>query len=191
METKLTLRPWNWLRTTLSYQLTATEYSSKTDPVYFGISPGGPLADGRYRAQIYGLSAILTPFRRFYFSGAFTYSQSRTVTADNGVSSVVPYHGDVYTLVTTAAYALNPKTSLQASYSFSQAGYGQNNAPNGVPLGLDFTRHVLFAGVTRQLTKNLSGALHYEFSQYAEPSSAHLNDFTAHGVFATLVYKWP
>ena len=191
LETKLTLRPLNWLRTTLSYQLTATEYSSKTDPVYFGISPGGPLADGRYRAQIYGLSAILTPFRRFYFSGAFTYSQSRTVTADNGVSSVVPYHGDVYTLVATAAYALNPKTSLQASYSFSQAGYGQNNAPNGVPLGLDFTRHVLFAGVTRQLTKNLSGALHYEFSQYAEPSSAHLNDFTAHGFFATLIYKWP
>jgi hypothetical protein len=191
LETKLTLRPWNWLRTTLSYQLTATEYSSKTDPAAFGSDPGGPLADGRYRAQTYGLSAILTPFRRFYFSGAFTYSRSRTVTADNGVSSVVPYHGDVYTLVTTAAYALNPKTSLQASYSFSQAGYGQNNAPNGVPLGLDFTRHVLFAGVTRQLTQNLSGALHYEFSQYSEPSSAHLNDFTAHGVFATLVYKWP
>jgi len=191
LETKLTLRPWNWLRTTLSYQLTATEYSSKTDPAVFGTDSGGPLADGRYRAQTYGLSAILTPFRRFYFSGAFTYSRSRTVTADNGVSSVVPYHGDVYTLVTTAAYALNPKTSLQASYSFSQAGYGQNNAPNGVPLGLDFTRHVLFAGVTRQLTQNLSGALHYEFSQYSEPSSAHLNDFTAHGVFATLVYKWP
>lgn len=191
LETKLTLRPLNWLRTTLSYQLTATEYSSKTDPAAFGSDPGGPLADGRYRAQIYGLSAILTPFRRFYFSGAFTYSQSRTVTSDNGILAVVPYHGDVYTLVATAAYALNPKTSLQASYSFSKAGYGQNNAPNGVPLGLDFTRHVLFAGVTRQLTKNLSGALHYEFSQYAEPSSAHLNDFTAHGFFATLIYKWP
>jgi len=33
--------------------------------------------------------------------------------------------------------------------------------------------------------------LHYEFSQYSEPSGGHLNDFTAHGVFATLVYKWP
>ncbi len=191
IETKLTLRPLNWLKTTLSYQLTATEYSSKTDPVYFGISPGGPLADGRYRAQIYGVTTMLTPFRRFYLSGTFTYSQSRADTAVNGVSSIVPYRGDVYTLVTTAAYALNPKTGLQVSYSFSQAGYGQNNAGAGVPLGLDFTRHVLFVGLTRQLTRNLSGALHYEFSQYSEPSSAHLNDFTAHGVFATLIYKWP
>jgi hypothetical protein len=190
-ETKLTLRPLNWLRTTLSYQLTTTEYSSKTDPVYFGLSPGGPLSDGRYRAQTYGLSTILTPFRRFYLSGTFTYSQSRADTAINGVSSIVPYRGDIYTLVTTAAYALNPKTGLQATYSFSHAGYGQNNTGAGVPLGLDFTRHVLCVGLTRQLTRNLSGALHYEFSQYSEPSSANLNDFTAHGVFATLIYKWP
>jgi len=191
LETKLTLRPLNWFRTTMSYQLTATEYSSKTDPVYFGISPGGPLADGRYRAQTYGLSTMLTPFRRFYFSGAFTYSHSLTVTANNGDASVVPYRGDIYTFTGTTAYALNVKTGLQAMYSFSCAGYRQNNSANGVPLGLDFTRHVLFVGLTRQLTKNLSGALHYEFSQYSEPSSAHLNDFTAHGVFATLIYKWP
>ena len=75
---------------------------------------------------------MLTPFRRFYFSGAFTYSHSRTVTADTGApatSSVVPYRGDIYTFVGTAAYALNPKTGLQASYSFSCAGYGQNNSP--------------------------------------------------------------
>ena len=46
LETKLTLRPWNWLRTTLSYQLTATEYSSKTDPAAFGSDPWRP-AGGR------------------------------------------------------------------------------------------------------------------------------------------------
>jgi Planctomycete cytochrome C len=195
IETKLTLHPVNWLRTTLSYKLTATEYSSKTDTnalsVLIGSPAGGPVADGRYRAQTYGITTTLTPFRQLYFSGAFTYSHSLAVTAANGDASIVPYRGDVYTFISTAAYALNAKTGLQASYSFSYAGYGQNNAPNGVPLGLDFTRHVLFVGLTRQFTKNLSGALHYEFSQYSEPSSAHLNDFTAHGVFATLMYRWP
>jgi hypothetical protein len=195
-ETKLTLRPLTWLRTTLSYQLTATEYSSETDPspVALGAGPGGPIDDGQSRAQTCGLTATLTPFRRFYFSGTFTYSHSRTVTADTGApatSSVVPYRGDIYTFTGATAYALNAKTGLQASYSFSCAGYGQNNSANGVPLGLDYTRQVLFAGVTRQLTKNLSGALHYEFSRYSEPGSGNLNDFTAHGVFATLVYKWP
>lgn len=194
VETKLTLHPLNWLRTTLSYQLTATEYSSKTDPIYFGLAPGGPIDDGRYRAQTYGITTTLTPFRRFYFSGSFTYTRSRTVTADNTdptAPSVVPYRGDIYTFTGTTAYALNLKTSLQGSYSFSYAGYGQNNALYGVPSGLDYTRHVLTVGLTRQLTRNLSGALHYQFAQYSEPSSAHLNDFTAHGVFATLIYRWP
>jgi hypothetical protein len=193
VETKLTLHPLNWLRTTLSYQLTATEYSSTTDPnpPLFGTPTGGQIDDGRYWAQTCGITTTLTPFRRLYFSGTFTYTHSLAVTAVNGDPSVVPYRGDIYTFTGTTAYALNAKTGLQASYSFSDAGFGQNNAPNGVPLGLDYTRHVLFVGLTRQLTRNLSGALHYEFSRYSEPSSAHLNDFTAHGVFATLIYRWP
>ncbi len=194
VETRLALRPLNWLSAALTYQINATEYSSRTDPnpvALLGAPFGGPIDDGRYRAQTCGLSATLTPFRRFYFSGSFTYTHSLTVTSDNGVTSVVPYRGDIYTLMSAAAYALNAKTSLQATYSFSDAGYGQNNAGAGVPPGLDYTHHVLLVGLTRQLTQNLSGTLHYEFSRYSEPSSAHLNDFTAHGVFATLVYKWP
>jgi hypothetical protein len=85
---------------------------------------------------------------------------------------------------------LNPKTSLQTSYAFSRADYGENNAAAGMPLGIDFTRNELIVGLTRQITKRLSGALHYEFSQYSEPSSGTANNFTAQGIFATLVYKW-
>jgi hypothetical protein len=59
-----------------------------------------------------------------------------------------------------------------------------------MPLGIDFTRNELIVGLTRQITKRLSGALHYEFSQYSEPSSGTANNFTAQGIFATLVYKW-
>jgi hypothetical protein len=190
-ETKLTCRPANWISTTFTYQITATDYSSKTDPVFLGFSPGGPISDGSYDAQTYGLGATLTPWRQFYLSGIFTYSHSRAVTANNGVASIVPYSGNIYTLTTTATYALNAKTSLQTSYTFSRADYGENNAAAGVPLGLDFTRHELFASVTRQITKRLTGALHYEFSQYSEPSSNNANNFTAHGIFATLAYKWP
>jgi hypothetical protein len=102
----------------------------------------------------------------------------------------VPYSGNIYTLTTTATYALNVKTSLQTSYFFSRANYGENNAATGLPLGLDFTRNELLVGLTRQITKRLSGALHYEFSQYSEPSSGNANNFTAQGIFATLVYKW-
>ena len=83
------------------------------------------------------------------------------------------------------------KTSLQAGYAFSQTNYGQDNAAAGTPSGIDFTRNRVIVGLTRQLTKRLSGSLHYEYSEYSEPSSGGANNFTAQGVFATLVYKWP
>ena len=168
-ETKLELRPANWLKTTLTYQITGTDYSSTTDPAFDFISlqlasPGGSIMDGRYNAQTYGFGATLTPIQRLYFSGTFTYSQSRVTTASNDDPSIVPYNGNVYTVTTTATYALNVKTSLQATYAFSRADYGENNAVAGTPLGMDFTRNRLIVGLTRQFTKRLSGALHYEFS---------------------------
>jgi hypothetical protein len=194
-ETKLELRPATWLKTTLTYQITDTGYYSRTDPAYDYVqsqivSPGGPITDGHYHAQTYGLGATFTPIQRLYLSGTFTYSQSRATTAHNGDPSIVPYTGNIYTVITTATYAFNAKTSLQTSYTFSQANYGENNAAAGVPLGLDFTRHEVLVGLTRQLTKNLTGVLRYQFSQYSEPSSNNANNFTANGIFATFVYKW-
>ena len=46
-------------------------------------------------------------------------------------------------------------------------------------------------GVTRRLTSYLTSNLRYGFYHYSEPSSAGINDYTAHGVFATLSFKWP
>ena len=200
-ETKLDLRPANWMKTTLSYKIAGTDYSSVTDPAadpIFGteFSGGGSIMDGTYEAQTYGLSVTLTPIQRLYFYSAFTYTHSRTVTASkdevgpDNLSSIVPYSGDIYTLNTTATYALNPKTSLQAGYIFSYANYGQDNGVAGVPLGIDFTRNEVLFGVTRQLSTRLSCALHYQFSKYDEPTSGNANNFTAQGVFATFVYKW-
>lgn len=199
LKTKLVLRPANWLKTTFSYQLGSTQYSSKTDPAYgFDIAanqfvslPGGPITDGHYDLQTFGIGATLTPARRWYFSSAFTYSQSSAVTADNGNTSVVPYEGNIFTLTTLAHYAINMKTGVQVAYNYSHAGYGQNNAADGIPTGLDYTRQDVIAGLTRKLTQRLSAALHYEFVQYSEPSSSDANNFTANGVFLTLIYQWP
>ncbi len=102
-ETKLSLRPASWLKTTLTYQISDTTYSSVTDPAFDysillqEVSPGGPITDGHYHAQTYGLSATLTPIRRLYFSGAFTYSKSRATTANNGDTSIVPYERAIFT----------------------------------------------------------------------------------------------
>ena len=195
-ETKLVWRPARWLKTTLMYDITSTDYSSKTDPAFNlsamqQVSFGGPILDGTYDAQTYGAEVTVTPVRRLYFSGAFTYSLSRALTADHGDLAIVPYRGDIYTLNATATYALDPKSSLLANYNFSRAGYGENNAAAGVPLGLDYTRHDLSFGFTRKFNTRLSGSLRYAFSQYSEPSAGHANDYVAHGLFCTLTCKLP
>lgn len=196
IESKLVLRPNRWLKTTLSYQLTETDYSSKTDPAYDSalaelVSGGGFIADGNSHAQTYGLSATVTPWRQLYFSGAFTYTPTRTVTADNGDPSLVPYEGNIITFNGAVTYGLNPKTSLQLSYNLSRANYSENNAVAGIPAGLDYLRQDVIIGITRKLTKHWSGTLRYEFSQYNDAGGGDLDNFTANGIFASLVFQWP
>jgi hypothetical protein len=195
-ETKLDLRPAKWLKATLTYQIADTDYSSKTDPAfnYNGLgqvaSPGGPITDGHSSAQIYGFGTTLTPIQRLYFSSVFTYTHSRTTTDAKSDPYNVPYEGNIYTVTTTATFALNAKTGLQTSYIFSTADYAENSAQAALPLGMNFTRNEVLVGLTRQLSKHLTGVLRYQFSQYSEPSSGNANNFTAQGVFATFVYKW-
>jgi hypothetical protein len=189
IEGRLTLHPVHWLSARLTWQWVASDFSSTTDPVS-GISPGGPIQDGSTAANNAGLNLTFTPNQRFYYSGSFTYSHSRTTTAGEQNPAVVPYRGDIYTLGASAGYALDAKTRLNATYVFSQSDYGQNNTV-GLPLGMEFTRHELRVGLTRQFSQRFSGVLRYTFSQYWEPGRGNRNNFTAHGIFATLSYKWP
>jgi len=189
-ESKLTLHPAPWLKTTFSYDIVRTGYATQTEPAPGGVSPGGPLTSGVYDARDYGVSVTLTPMPALYVSGAFTFSDSTTLTADNSDPSIVPYRGHVWTLTSSMGYALGKSVGLSAACSFSKADYGENNAANGVPLGLDFTRHYLTFRITRKINPRLSAALQCIFSGYAEPGAGELNDYNSQGVFATLAYEW-
>ncbi len=189
IEGRLVLRPVYWLNARLTYQWTETDFSSTTEPVSGGISSGGPVSDGSTLANNVGLNLTYTPGQRFYCSAMFTYGYSTTTTGSQS-PAVVPYRGDTYTVGSSAGYALNAKTHFDATYAFSQAGYGQNNLV-GLPLGINFTRHELLVGLTRQFSRRLSGALRYGFSQYSQPSNGDVNNFTAQGIFASVSYKWP
>ncbi len=190
IEGRLVLRPVNWLSARLTWQWTEADYSSTTEPVPGGFSPGGTVSDGSTMANNFGLNLNFTPSQRFYISSSFTYSHSRTVAAGDQNSAVVPYRGDTYTVGASAGWALDAKTRLNATYNFSEAGYGQNNLA-GLPLGIDFTRHELLVGLTHQFSNRLSAALRYGFSRYLEPSGGNVNNFTAHGIFASVNYQWP
>jgi hypothetical protein len=190
-QTKLAVHPFKWLKTSLTYQHVTTDYSTTTDPVSGDISPGGTLTAGRYESDVYGLGITFTPNGRLSVSSTFTYSDSHATTAQNGDPSVSPYRGDVYSLIESINYSINPATDLRASYVYSQADYGQNNAADGLPLGLSFVRHGLTVGLTRRWTSRLSTDLRYGFYKYSETGTGGINDYTAHGVFASLSFKLP
>ena len=190
VETKLTLKPVNWVKVALTYQWVATKYTTSTDPVP-GISPGGSITAGHYDANKYGVSTTLIPIRRLYLNTTFTYSDTRLTTADNNDPGIVASKGDVYTVGSNVRFTLNPTTDLHAAYTFSRASYGQDNYATGLPLGADFIRHAVTAGVSKKLNRNLTVRLGYSFFDYSEPNTGGANNYTAHGVFGTMALKLP
>jgi hypothetical protein len=190
-EVKLGAQLAPWLKTTLSYQWLENNYHTATEPVEGGISPGHSLLAGIYDSQTVALNTTLTPWRRLFLSATFSYQNARTVTFANDSLSVVPYEGDIYSVIASGTYVLNPKTDLTASYSFSTADFAQNNSAEGLPLGINYQQQSVQVGVRRQIGKGKTLGLHYSFYHYNEPSSGGFNNFNAQAVFATLSFQLP
>jgi len=197
VDVKLVLRPSSWLKATLQYQLLATDYRTTTDSSFLPgfptniFYPGGELLAGNYDAHVYSANVTLTPWRRLYLSTTFSCSQSRILTGANNGATVVPYRGDIYSVLSSASLALNNKTDLRAGYTFSRADYRQHNEVAGLPLGIFYERHGLMAGLTRRLLKNMTGTLQYVFFYYNEPTSNGANNYRAHAVLASLNVALP
>lgn len=146
---------------------------------------------GHYQANTVSANATFIPLRRLSLTGTFSYQNSTTTTADHGDPSVAPYRGDLWSLMASASYVLDDKTDLVASYIYSQARYGQNNAAAGLPLGIDYDRQGLQVGLVRRCGRYATLRLLYGYFSYHEPSSGNLTDYTAHQVFGVVTFRWP
>ncbi len=189
VEARLVYRATGWLKTSFSFQWRKTDFDSAT--VVIPGFTGGSIEGGVEQAHVYSVNAVLTPFRRLYWSSLFTYSDTRTTTAFDGTAGVVPWQGHVYSVLSSATFALNRKTDLKATALFSRSVYGQNNQSSGLPLGVNYEREGFQVGVTRRFPKNLVATVAYGFSRYHEPTSGDVNDFTANTVFTSLTIPWP
>lgn len=187
---KLSLRPLRQLKVTLSYQLAAADYETRTaeiiDPFGGPSQPGRWLLTGNQDSQTVSLGFTLTPITRLLLNGNVSFQDSRVATPDNGLAALESYDGNVLTLLFHGSYQLDDKTQFRAGYAFSRADYGQGNAIDGLPLGLDYTWHRVTAGLSRRFHDNVTGSLQYAYHFYDEPSAGGFNDYRAHGIFATL-----
>lgn len=186
---KLTLRPCSRFSVAFTYQLvsTITRTASEAIPL---LAPGGSLQSGNYEANIYSVSATVTPMSRWYLTGYLSLQDTHTGAFDNHSPSVLTYRGNVYTIMGTTGYALDNKTDLTVEYSYSRADNSVNNSSAGLPLGLDFQRHALLAGISRKISKNVIARLRYGFYEYDEPSSGGINNYIAHLASASCTVRF-
>ena len=188
-------------------------FVSPTDTV------GGRVLAGEYNSHIYSLNFDLTPWDRLSLNTSFSFHDSHSRSADNGDPAVEDFDGDVYSVMVGGAFVLNKKTDISAYYTFSRGDFSQDdfkrplpaadpaavdgNAPEdqadasrpttevtGLPLGIEYDQHGLQAGITRQLSENLSANLQYRYHYYREPTAGGLNDFDAHGVYLNFIFNW-
>jgi hypothetical protein len=196
VETKLVVRPCNWLKTSLSYQIVSTDFrdvanagSNITSHAVY--SPAGNLLTGQTDSQRYSIGAVITPHPRLYLTASLTYEPSKTHTANSDVIAVGSYRGDTYSAEASGTFVLSENTDFSLGWTFSEANFGQSKAITSPPVDIRYQEHSVEAGLTRRFGKNVSGRLQYSFDYYREPSSGGANDFRAHSVFATLNLRWP
>ena len=194
---RVVVHPCNWLKTSVAYKYVRTLYHTDTDPVTEDpakpndISPGGTLRTADYRAHVASLNATVTPWSRLYLSGTFSYEHNRLATFDNRGDAVVPYAGDVFSVLASATFVVTTNTDWTTTYNFSCADYAQDNFTAGLPLGLRYHRNGVTTGFAHRFCANATAKVQYGFYDYAEPSSGGHNDYLAHAVFATLVWRFP
>jgi hypothetical protein len=190
IQSRLTLRPRNWAKTTFAYRLLATDFHTTTEPVSLAapndVSAGGRVLAGNYDAEIFSLNLTLIPWRRLYWFATVAYQDVRSVAMHDYTTAVVPYRGDIWSVLSHGRYVLTARTDLTAGYSFSTADFRQNNYDAGLPVGMQYHLHGLQAGIVTRCAKNLTTKLQYGFYQYKAPSSGEANDYTAHAIFASL-----
>ena len=190
IEGRAVLRVVRWMKLTFTGGVADTEYVTATGTNIF--TPGGPVGAGHYEAYFSGLGLVLTPWRRLSLSGNVRYSDSRTAAfVPNGVTSVVPYEGHIWSALASANWVMNENADLRLSYSYSSSDYAQNNFAGGYPAGIEYNQQAIEAGVTRRFKRGISASLQYGYYRYREPTSGTANDYDAHAVFATLSWKWP
>ena len=175
---KLTLRPCSRFSTSFTYQRVSTDIRTSTEAVPL-ITPGGTLQSGDYDANIYSVSATVTPLSRWYLTGYFSLQDTRTTSFANHDPSVITYRGNVYTVMATTGMR---STTRPISRS-NTATHGRTTSPTTLRpacrSGLYFQRHAVLAGVSRKISKNVVAHLHYGFYSYDESSTGGYNNYIA------------
>ena len=189
VEASVTARLTSKLKLRFKYQNEQTEFETRHYGL-FGVVPGGAIQAGEQEANIFSAGVNWFAGARWSFDVSGSYADTRLTTFANNSPSIVPYIGQVWSVGGSAHWAIDDLTRLTATYAWSQADYEQNNFAAGLPVGIRYQWHQLRASADRRLNEQLSVSLIYLFQSYHDPTAGDFNDYTAHGIFAGLTWRW-
>ena len=192
-DARIATRFTRWLRTTASYQYTTTDYHNITgSAITFpaGSAPGGGLLAGTYEAHTISLNNTLTPWHRLYLNNTLSLSHTRQESGVTAGGAIQPFDGITWSVIQSGTFIVDNKTDFTVSYSYSRGDFSQDTTTVGLPLGTNYELHGLQAGITRKLRSNTHLGLQYLFQQYTDATTGGVNDYTAHGIFSTLSFRW-
>jgi hypothetical protein len=142
-------------------------------------------------------SITWNPLARFYLqaNGSVTLNQTETPASKislipNTSPTVVDFRNDYWTVSASAGYLLDDKTDLHTEYSFFCANDHFKNSRVAVPYGLGATEHIVSAGISRELTKQVRISLRYTYFNYDDATFGGHNDYEAHSIFSSLQYRF-
>jgi len=193
-EARLAWRAARWLRWGFKYTYGMRDYRSDTDPSLLPafptpiFYPGGHILAGEETAHSGTATVSVQPWRRLSLTASFTYTRSSLDTALSDGVIVAPYEGRVVSVLSTATWVVANPTDLRITYSFSDGDYDPQELPEGLPLGMRYTRHGLVPALVHRLNDRVTATLRYGFFDYTEPTLGGAHDYRAHWVTAGLTW---
>jgi hypothetical protein len=146
-------------------------------------------------SHILSESLTWSPLARWYLQGSISYVIDTTETPASELGGVTTgLFGDArngyWNASLATGYALDEKTDLQAQYFYYRADNYEGTGVVGVPYGAGAQEQGISAAVIRRLTQRMQLTLRYGFFTNRDQTSGHYNDYDAHLVYSSLLFRF-
>jgi predicted porin len=169
-------------------------------PTAVGNAPANVILDQLQTAvitnHVFTESVTWNPCARLYLQGNFSYVRNQTdapadiVLIPNSMPSIVDSKNDYWTVGASMGFVLDDKTDLRAEYSYYRTDNSEANLIVGMPYGMDARQHTVGASISREIMKNVRLKLQYGYFHYRDETSGGHNNYDAHAVFSSLLFRF-
>ncbi|MBI3996999.1 MAG: hypothetical protein HY352_05000 [Candidatus Omnitrophica bacterium] len=176
--TRLTLKPCRWFKPSFRYQLRADKYATRAE--------AQPIVKTESLSNIYTFDVMVQPVRDLITTATFSRQTASTTTPasvfSTASSNIPTFNADVNTWLLGADYTFKPNITLNGALQYSSANNFNDYANTGLPLGADFHKLDLTAGMkwSPMRLKDTSIGAEYGLYTYNPNENVEVGDYKAH-----------